>query len=409
LGKDLGAAQGVSIIVGFMTQSGVDSIKGFLKRNPSRLKVLVVGRAGAAALSALSQMQKQLDLADGVLKIHLGRASQPIGYQAPNPFRPMMHSKIYYLESGEDAIAFVGSNNLTQFALRGDNCEAAVRLEGKKNDAEFTRIRSHIDGVVSESTDFDSTKMDIYAAINTRYLRSMIDEDATAGLVDDSAIVLAALRIKPKLPKPREIVYFEVPAKSKEYYNYVPGKRIELHLLRKQLSRDLRQITRWSFKCFEAEVTMVDRTGLEGTQGTPTTPTTVDWVIDGSPPTLRKTKNYSPVSKALQILAVFGEPIRVRYDYFWTAPPVDFSSTVDYRDDTAARSRTEINEDQSEWKEIPSEVLATLQSGLDEGWFLVKDVERRPEEEPLLSSDKERFVWRVRYRREDSDLELREA
>ena len=404
LGRDLISAQSISIIVGFMTRSGVDSIKGFLRPDPSRLKVLVVGRAGAEALSALSALKTELHLADEVLKVHLGRATEPVGYLAPNPFRPMMHSKIYYLESNGNSVAFIGSNNLTQFALGGGNCEAAVRLEGGREGPEFRRIRSHIDSVVRESATFDPSKADIYAAVNTRYLRSMIDEDQSTGLVNDAAIVLAALRTKPKLPKPGEILYFEVPANSKEYFNYVPGRRLELHLLRKQLSRNLRQVVQWSFKCFEAEVSMVDRTGLEGTQGTPARPRKVNWKIDGQPPALRMTAKYASPTKALQILAVFGQELRVKYDYFWTAPPVRFTSDIDYQNTTDTRGRFDANLETPDWKEIPTEVLEALYPILENGWSLVKDVTREQAEEPLLTNDEERFVWRVRYRRENPDL-----
>jgi HKD family nuclease len=47
----------------------------------------------------------------------------------------MLHSKVYIFELGGGAsAAFVGSHNLTRFALYGLNGEASVLLEGKEPD-----------------------------------------------------------------------------------------------------------------------------------------------------------------------------------------------------------------------------------------------------------------------------------
>jgi hypothetical protein len=72
-------------------------------------------------------------------RVHLGFSRQT-GWPN-NPFermRPMLHSKIYYFEMTDgQAAAFVGSHNLTGFALRGMNGEAAILLEGPATNPAF--------------------------------------------------------------------------------------------------------------------------------------------------------------------------------------------------------------------------------------------------------------------------------
>ena len=47
----------------------------------------------------------------------------------------MLHSKVYLLDMpGDEAVAVIGSHNMTGFALGGLNGEASVMLEGHKTD-----------------------------------------------------------------------------------------------------------------------------------------------------------------------------------------------------------------------------------------------------------------------------------
>ncbi len=64
------------------------------------------------------------------IRVHLGHTRE--SGTKKHPFvrhHPMLHSKIYYMEMPNDeACAFIGSHNVTSFALRGLNGEAAVML-----------------------------------------------------------------------------------------------------------------------------------------------------------------------------------------------------------------------------------------------------------------------------------------
>lgn len=57
----------------------------------------------------------------------------------------MLHSKVYYMEYRDgSASVFIGSHNLTAFAMGGLNGEASILLEGEKDSTEFEAVRQHI-------------------------------------------------------------------------------------------------------------------------------------------------------------------------------------------------------------------------------------------------------------------------
>ena len=53
------------------------------------------------------------------------------------------------------AAAFVGSHNLTGFALRGLNGEAGILLEGPVGASAFDELRSHIDESYRQAVPYD--------------------------------------------------------------------------------------------------------------------------------------------------------------------------------------------------------------------------------------------------------------
>jgi hypothetical protein len=140
----MGKAIGTSVVTGFATQGGLAAIADPIKARPTMLKALVVGSATYSGFQALDDL-----LAAGVQKnrlyVHLGHTS---GTGGPNTFvryHPMLHSKVYFMElANSNACAFIGSHNITGFALTGLNGEAATMLEGPSNSPEFDKIRAHI-------------------------------------------------------------------------------------------------------------------------------------------------------------------------------------------------------------------------------------------------------------------------
>lgn len=127
-----------SLVAGFMTVDGIEAIGAPIRAIPGKLTRLVVGAGTWRAFDALDGLITA-GVSRSALHVHLGH-TRPSGTNK-NPFHryhPMLHSKIYLLDMGNgNAAAFVGSHNLTGFALRGLNGEAGVLLEGPTNSPEI--------------------------------------------------------------------------------------------------------------------------------------------------------------------------------------------------------------------------------------------------------------------------------
>ena len=218
----------VSVVTGFASPGGLAAISGAIKTQPQKLRTLVVGAAtynGFAALDAL--------LADGVppdrLYVHLGHTDETGGRK--NPFaryHPMLHSKVYYMElPNGDASAFIGSHNMTAFALTGLNGEAAVLLEGPQASAEFNEVRQHIDAARSQSVVYSPGLKEAYAWWTREFLDGL---KAEIGLPQDGiavrTILLCASAGSADRPKRGEQLYFEIPAGIEQ----IESLKTETHL-----------------------------------------------------------------------------------------------------------------------------------------------------------------------------------
>lgn len=203
-----------SMVSGFATVGGVERIAGPILNDPNKLAGLVVGAGTFSAYEAFDKL-----LAGGVmpdrLYVHLGmtrqRGATPAVFQR---YHPMLHSKVCLLDMGSGhSAAFVGSHNLTVFALGGLNGEAGLLLEGESADPVFADLRQHIAECVAQARQYDSTMKDAYAW----WARDLFDGmgiEANDGPTDAEArrtvIILAALKGR-ALPAADETIYFEIP------------------------------------------------------------------------------------------------------------------------------------------------------------------------------------------------------
>lgn len=160
----LAACQNASIVTGFMTPSGVGTLAAPIQARPNILKHMVVGAATYPGFEALDQL-----VAWGVpidrLRVHLGHTRESGTRKHPIVrHHPMLHSKVYFMELAADqACAFVGSNNVTSFALQGLNGEAAILLEGPRQAVEFERIRNHIQSAANQAVPYSPGMKEAFA------------------------------------------------------------------------------------------------------------------------------------------------------------------------------------------------------------------------------------------------------
>jgi hypothetical protein len=307
----------VSVVTGFATPGGLAAISGPIKAQPQKLQTLVIGAAtypGFAALDAL--------LATGVppdcLYVHLGHTSETGGRK--NPFaryHPMLHSKVYYMELPDgDACAFIGSHNVTAFALTGLNGEAAILLEGPRASPELDKVREHIDAARRQSVVYSPGMKEAYAWWTREFLDGL---KAEIRLPQDGiavrTILLFANAAPSDRPKRGDQLYFEIPAGIEQ----IESLKTETHLF---LFHTLPP-TPWQALSLassaDARYTCITL-GAENKQGN--RELVAQWRIDEAPrPVLTRVPNAiyrpSPPAGMQQVRAEIKEPSVQPFEYLF--------------------------------------------------------------------------------------------
>jgi hypothetical protein len=223
----IAASISTQIVAGFVTPGGLATIDASIRNNPSKLRTLVVGAATYPAFQVFDDLLAAR-VAPSSLWIHLGHTSPTNGRKHPFArYHPMLHSKVYYMELADGAAcAFIGSHNITSFALSGLNGEAAVMLEGPTAATQFEEVRQHIDSVQHEAVSYDPALKEGYAWWSKQYLEGL---DAEVNLPRDWTTIRTIL-IFATHPEQRPIsvgdeIYFEMPEGIQ-----IESLRTEVHL-----------------------------------------------------------------------------------------------------------------------------------------------------------------------------------
>ena len=219
-----------SLVAGFMTVEGIEAIAAPLRAHPSKLARLVVGAGTWRAFEALDRLLA-VGVAPAALHVHLGHTRPTAGIK--NPFaryHPMLHSKVYLLDMGDgQAAAFVGSHNLTGFALHGKNGEAGVLLEGPADAPQFVALRQHVDEAVRQAVSYDPGMKEAYAWWTMQFIDGLHAE-ANGDLPKDAenmrTIVVLAAYTSGQLPRPGQVIYFEIP----EALDRIQSMQAEVHI-----------------------------------------------------------------------------------------------------------------------------------------------------------------------------------
>ncbi|OAP39039.1 hypothetical protein AU381_08005 [Sinorhizobium glycinis] len=265
------------IVTGFATPGGLAEIGAPIRANPGSLETFVIGASTYPGFQALDNL-----LAAGVpvdrLHVHLG-FSAPSG-TPKNPvvrYHPMLHSKVYYMElPASSACAFIGSHNVTAFALGGSNGEASVLIEGDMHAPEFAAIRSHVDEAQRQATPYSPTMKEGFSWWFKEYVEGLKAEIRIPTDWVTVRTILAFSHIQGgRSPRVGETIYFEIPAGIEE----IESLKTEVHLfLYGTMPADpmsainaVRSASR-RYTC--------QTIGVENGQGN--REVSVDWVIDGS-------------------------------------------------------------------------------------------------------------------------------
>lgn len=204
-----------SFISGFITPEGIEAVARAVEREPTKLSALVVGAGTWRAYDAFDRLLN-IGVSPAALRVHLGH-SRPTRAGAKHAFyryHPMLHSKVYLfeMECGE-AAAFVGSHNMTGFALYGLNGEAGVLLTGALDCQPVKDIRRHITEAISSSTQYDPDNREAYAWWAGQFmegLASKFRDLPTEGEAKNTLVILAEAR-SADAPASDDVIYLELP------------------------------------------------------------------------------------------------------------------------------------------------------------------------------------------------------
>ena len=327
-----------SLVAGFMTVEGIDAILQPIRSDPSKLGTLLIGAGTWRAFDAFDQLLG-LGVPPDRLRVHRGHSRQT-GATARHPFyryHPMLHSKVYLFDLPDGtATAFVGSHNLTGFALCGLNGEAGVLLEGPGANVPFFEVRKHISAAVAGSVQYDPAQRDAYAWWAGQFVEGLADQFRDLpreGEAKKTIIILA--QTTGQLPTASEVIYFELPAAIGK----VQSLSAEIHLylfdtLPASPVQALNQLgqARTSFWC--------KTIGVEDDRGG--TELRAAWYLDGSRPVLRRAPNPfrpTPTSDMQQVRVKTYREVRGDFDYLFGPSKPSFEPILDRTEELTAPAR----------------------------------------------------------------------
>jgi len=223
----LSLSTATSIVTGFATPGGLDAISGPIKARPGSVVAIILGAATYPGFETLDELHVA-----GVplsrLHVHLGHTRPSGTKKKPTVrFHPMLHSKIYYMELPHgQACAFVGSHNMTSFALKGLNGEAGVLLDGPVNAPEFQQIRDHIAEAKQQSASYSPAMKESLAWWTKEFVEGMKSEiKLPIEWIVGRTVLIFAQASKANRPKMGDTLYFELPAGIK-----IESLKTETHL-----------------------------------------------------------------------------------------------------------------------------------------------------------------------------------
>lgn len=311
----LARCRDAQIVSGFATPDGIEALRA--TASAGKISRLVLGAATFKAFEALDNLIAA-GLPTTAARVHLGHTRRTGGKK--NPFerlRPMLHSKIYLFEMPDGtSAAFVGSHNLTGFALRGMNGEAGVLLEGSASEPVFDDVRGHIAESYKQAVQYDTTLKEAYARWYADYLDRL--RTATNDMPRDAeyrrTIILFAETAPGPMPSAAQHLYFELDKRIEE----IKALQTEVHLhLFSRLPATPRHAlasVASASQSFIASVEAID-------SGAGSVEIKADWFIDdGSKSTLKPTvRPFRPTLSTgkQQVRALIKSDLGETFDYLF--------------------------------------------------------------------------------------------
>src|SRR5574341_908515 len=148
--KVLPKTNNIKIISGFLTREGFEKVFGQdeknIRENGRKIEYIVAGRLTVECAEIFDELYL-MPKYKNKLFINIGLGRLNISQTAINRFLPMIHSKIIALNSSsDDNLFYIGSANITHFAIEDFNAEAGVILKNIDS-SERTSITRYMDNL----------------------------------------------------------------------------------------------------------------------------------------------------------------------------------------------------------------------------------------------------------------------
>jgi len=241
----------------------------------------------------------------------------------------MLHSKVYLFDMGANAsAAFVGSHNLTAFALGGKNGEAGILLEGDSNEPAFDQLRDHVSTCVEDAIPYDPTMKDAYAWWASEYfdgLRIEVEDAPREAIGGRTVVIIAELVVG--APRQNDIVYFEAPAALNEARSL--GGDVHLYLFDQLPGSPEQALAHLAAAKYKLACKTV---GVE--EGHGAVEVNADWHIDDrrNARLKRVVKPFRPptASTMHQVRAQVGRPLADNMEYLFDAGQKAWTAVLDH-------------------------------------------------------------------------------
>ena len=140
----------IAIACAYFADAGLEILRPHFDRLrlPDSFVVLAWDGPTVTSTSALNALNAEIP---GNLYLNLGMKTPKEKHVGPG----LMHSKVFFARSGDDAWLWTGSHNLTASAFTGVNAEAAILLSGKVTDAPISDAVAHLNALKSKSWPYE--------------------------------------------------------------------------------------------------------------------------------------------------------------------------------------------------------------------------------------------------------------
>ncbi len=213
----------IKIISGFLTREGFEKIFGpdekNIKDNGKKIEYIVVGRLTVECAEIFDELYLMPEYKNKLfINLGLGRLNK--SHTAINRFLPMIHSKIIALNpSLDDNLFYIGSANITHFAIEDFNAEAGIILKNIDS-SERTGITRYMDNLknLKSTVPYDPSLKD-----SLNFLSNLSADPLEKDVENiDSCLLVLCLSPTDYKPKKGDVLFADLP-------KHLPEEVIKFH------------------------------------------------------------------------------------------------------------------------------------------------------------------------------------